>query len=263
MVTSRLSIPLQVPFIFAAALAILLMLVACSSEPAGPEDTSSQQAASASRDDDEPEIKNPGYIVQQQFPTDTIEVSSTVFSRIRRMPIEYTCTDNEYYPEAGYDFRYGEDKSPPLAWTGAPEGTVSFALVMDDPDVAAKDTVVGGRWVHWVMWNIPADVTELPERLATTTEVASIVPNTRQGVNDYGNIGWSGPCPGENVFAIQGSAGRNINTAHKYTYTIYALDTELDLPGGSTRQDLLKAIDGHVLAAGSTVGEYINKKIFR
>ena len=260
MAASRL--PASILAALIGSMALVLLLAACSSEPEPPRFGPTQTPASASGDD-EPEIKNPGYIVQQQFPTDAIEVSSTVFSRIRRMPIEYTCTDNEYYPEAGYDFRYGQDKSPPLAWTGAPEGTVSFALVMADPDVAAKDTVVGGRWIHWVMWNIPADVTELPERVATTTEVASIGPNTRQGVNDYGNIGWSGPCPGENVFAIQGSAGRNINTAHKYTYTVYALDTELDLPGGSTHQDLLQAIDGHVLAAGSTVGEYINKKIFR
>ena len=244
------------------AAALVLALAACSSEPEAPAASASDPTARPARDD-EPEIKNPGYIVQQQFPTDTMELSSTVFSRIRRMPIEYTCTDNEYYPESGFDFRYGQEKSPPLAWTGAPEGTVSFALVMDDPDVAAKDTVVGGRWVHWTMWNIPADVTELAEHIATTTEVASIGPNTRQGVNDYGNIGWNGPCPGENISAIQGSAGRNINTAHKYTYTLYALDAELDLPGGSTHQDFLKAIDGHVLAAGSTVGEYINKKIFR
>ena len=260
MTASRVPILVRAAFIGAAALALLL--AGCSSEPEAPRFGPTQVPASASQDD-EPEIKNPGYIVQQQFPADAIEVSSTVFSRIRRMPIEYTCTDNQYYPEAGYEFRYGEDKSPPLAWTGAPEGTVSFALVMADPDVAAKDTVVGGRWIHWVIWNIPADVTELPERVATTTEVAAIGPNTRQGANDYGNIGWSGPCPGENVFAIQGSAGRNINTAHKYTYTVYALDTELDLTGGSTHQDLLQAIDGHVLAAGSTVGEYINKKIFR
>ncbi len=260
MTASHLPTSIRAAFIGAAALALLL--AGCSSEPDAPADGSAQPAASVPQDD-EPEIKNPGYIVQQQFPTDAIEITSTVFNRIRRMPIEYTCTDNEYYPEAGYEFRYGQDKSPPLAWTGAPEGTVSFALVMADPDVAAKDTVVGGRWIHWVMWNIPADVTELPERVATTTDVAAIGPNTRQGVNDYGNIGWSGPCPGENVFAIQGSAGRNINTAHQYTYTVYALDTELELPGGSTHQDLLQAIDGHVLAAGSTVGEYINKKIFR
>ena len=244
------------------AMTLVLATAACSSEPEPPRFGPTQAPASASRDD-EPEIKNPGYIVQQQFPADAIELTSTVFSRIRRMPIEYTCTDNQYYPEAGYDFRYGQEKSPPLAWTGAPDGTVSFALTMADPDVAAKDTVVGGRWIHWVIWNIPADVMELPEHIATTTEVASIGPNTRQGVNDYGNIGWSGPCPGENITAIQGSAGRNISTAHKYTYTVYALDTELDLPGGSSHQDLLQAIDGHVLAAGSTVGEYINKKIFR
>ena len=247
---------------FLCAAALVLALAACSSEPEAPAASASDPTARPAGDD-EPEIKNPGYIVQQQFPTDTIEVSSTVFSRIRRMPIEYTCTDNEYYPESGFDFRYGQEKSPPLAWTGAPDGTVSFALVMDDPDVAAKDTVVGGRWVHWAIWNIPADVTELPEQIATTTEVLSIGPNTRQGVNDYGNIGWSGPCPGANISAIQGSAGRNINTAHQYTYTVYALDVELDLPGGSPHQDFLKAIDGHVLAAGSTVGEYINKKIFR
>ena len=259
MVTRRLRIPTRNALLCAAAL--ILALAACSSEPEAPA-ASAPQPAARSAQDDEPEIKNPGYIVQQQFPTD-MELSSTVFSRIRRMPIEYTCTDNQYYPESGFDFRYGQEKSPPLAWTGAPDGTVTFALVMDDPDVAAKDTVVGGRWVHWAIWNIPADVTELPEQIATTTEVASIGPKTRQGVNDYGSIGWSGPCPGENVSAIQGSAGRNINTAHKYTYTVYALDVELDLEGGSSHQDLIKAMDGHILAAGSTVGEYINKKIFR
>ena len=259
MVTRRLRIPTRNALLCAAAL--ILALAACSSEPEAPA-ASAPQPAARSAQDDEPEIKNPGYIVQQQFPTD-MELSSTVFSRIRRMPIEYTCTDNQYYPESGFDFRYGQEKSPPLAWTGAPDGTVTFALVMDDPDVAAKDTVVGGRWVHWAIWNIPADVTELPEQIATTTEVASIGPKTRQGVNDYGSIGWSGPCPGENVSAIQGSAGRNINTAHKYTYTVYSLDVELDLEGGSSHQDLIKAMDGHILAAGSTVGEYINKKIFR
>ena len=243
---------------------LALALTACSSstETDSSGGIGSQPGSATSQDDGEAEIKNPGYIIQQQFPLD-IEFTSTVFDRIHRMPIEYTCTNNEYYPESGFEFRYGEEKSPPLAWTGAPEGTQSFAIVMDDPDVAARDTVVGGRWVHWVIWNIPADVTELPELIATTTEVLSIGPTTRQGTNDYKRIGWSGPCPGENLVAIQGSAGKNIKTAHKYTFKVYALDTQLDLQGGSSKQDLLKAMDGHILAAGELVGEYINKLFFR
>lgn len=244
----------------------MLSLATCSSSGSSvsSQDSITPTSPSSPKKDGEVKIKNPGYIIEQEFPLN-INVSSTVFDRIHRIPIEYTCTKNEYYPEVG-PFRFGENKSPPLSWAGGPPDTKSYALVMYDPDVAAKDTVIAGIWIHWVIWNIPSDINKLPERISTTTQVLSIGSETRQGTNAYKEIGWSGPCPGENLSAIQGRAGRNINSAHDYTFTLYALDTVFsieELPPGSTHQDLLKKIDGHILAAGTVIGEYVNKIRYR
>ena len=196
----------------------------------------------------------------------TMEVSSTVFSRIRRIPIEFTCTDNYWYPETG-EARYGEDKSPPLAWANAPEGAQSFAIIVDDPDAVEYEPGIVSPRVHWVIWNIPADVTELAEHVATTTEVVAVGPNTRQGINDYGVMGWSGPCPPPNVISIFARddhvGSKKTQYPHGYVFTVYALDGELDLAAGATKNDLLAAMDGRVLAAGQLRGEYINKKLYK
>ena len=110
--------------------AVVPLIVACSGSDRVDQPAASAPAADAGAVYVE---APPEYLLQQDFPLD-IELTSSVFNRIRRIPIEYTCTANYYYPEAGADFRYGEDKSPPLAWTGVPQGTKSLAIVVDDPD---------------------------------------------------------------------------------------------------------------------------------
>ena len=251
-----------------AILAVLAMaLAACSSDPA--EETAADDSAGsapAAAAESGLMLDTAEYKIAQQFPMD-IELTSTVFSRIRRIPIEFTCTANYWYPETG-EARYGEDKSPPLAWTAGPEGTVSYALIADDPDAVKYDPGVISPRVHWTIWNIPADVSELAEHVPTTTEVASIGPGTRQGTNDYLNTGWSGPCPPPNVISIfsrddHPGGGKTTQYPHAYRFTVYALDVELDLGPDATKNDLLEAMDGHVLSAGVLTGEYINKKLYK
>jgi Raf kinase inhibitor-like YbhB/YbcL family protein len=186
-----------------------------------------------------------------------------VFNRIRRIPIEYTCSANYYYPESGIE-RYGEDRSPPMAWAGAPDGTESFAMVVDDPDAMTFEKGITAPRVHWVIWNIPADVTELDEDMATTTELASLGPQTRQGANDLKTVGWAGPCPPPNITSIQrGGSSAPTQKPHGYRFRIFALDTVLDVAGGATKNELLEALDGHVLAGGELKGEYVNKRIYK
>ena len=251
-----------------ALLALSLVAAACSSdtaeEAAPASDGDGAQAAAASGGSGKMEV-TPEYKIAQQFPMD-IELTSTVFSRIRRIPIEFSCTDNYWYPETG-EARYGEDKSPPLAWTAGPEGTVSYALIADDPDAVEYDPGVISPRVHWVIWNIPAEVTELAEHVATTTEVAAIGPSARQGINDFDVTGWSGPCPPPNVISIfqrdDYMKTKKTQYPHGYVFTIYALDAEIDLAAGANKNDLLAAMDGHILAAGQLRGEYINKKLYK
>ena len=258
-------------YMIAALLALAAAMTACSSDSAN--DTASDAtggsapaAAAGAAGESGLMLDTQEYKIQQQFPMD-IELTSSVFSRIRRIPIEFTCTDNYWYPETG-EARYGEDKSPPLAWTAGPEGTVSYALIADDPDAVKYDPGVVSPRVHWTIWNIPAEVTELAEQVPTTTEVASIGPNTRQGVNDYLKTGWSGPCPPPNVISIYSrddhpGGGKTTQYPHAYAFTVYALDTELELGADATKNDLLEAMDGHILAAGRMTGEYINKKLYK
>ncbi len=252
--------------------AALLVLAACSSESDGDvaeppaADGGGAQAAAATGAETGKMLDTPVYKIAQEFPL-TLEVSSTVFSRIRRIPIEYTCVENYYYPEAGLA-RYGEDKSPPLTWTAGPEGTKSYAMVADDPDSVELEKGILSPRVHWVIWNIPAEVTALDERVATTSEVLAIGPTTRQGVNDLEQIGWSGPCPPPNISSIvyHLSDSQKLQKAqlpHAYLFTVYALDAEFDLAAGATKNDLLAAMDGHILAAGEIKGEYVNKKLFK
>ena len=105
----------------------------------------------------------------------SIELSSTAFNRIRRIPIEHACPSNKTNPNLG-DIRDGGNLSPPLAWTGAPEGTVSLVLVMEGIEPRADEPNV-----HWLVWNIPAEVTELPAGTPTTTLLASIGPRADTG----------------------------------------------------------------------------------
>jgi Raf kinase inhibitor-like YbhB/YbcL family protein len=128
----------------------------------------------------------------------------------------------------------GADKSPALQWQNAPEGTKSFALINDDPDAP------GMTWVHWVIFNIPPDKTTLSEAVPTKGELPD---GSRQGINDFGQIGYGGPMP---------PPGK----AHRYFFKLYALDCMLELKSGITKSELLKAMQGHILAQAELVGLY-------
>jgi len=133
--------------------------------------------------------------------------------------------------------------SPKLEWTNVPQGTVTFALILHDPDVALQrknDDVL-----HWMAFNIPGTATSLPEALPAT---ATMPDGTIQAKNLRGAVGYMGPgAP---------AAGPD----HHYTFELYALDTKLDLGPDATRADVLKAMDGHILGKGVLVGRFHRKQ---
>jgi Raf kinase inhibitor-like YbhB/YbcL family protein len=148
-----------------------------------------------------------------------IKVTSSAFPADGMIPAKYTCD--------------GADVSPPLKWDSVPDGTKSIALVSDDPDAPM------GTWVHWVLFNLPADAGELPENVPTD----GTLPNgVKQGTTDFGRTGYGGPCPPSGT--------------HRYFFKIYALDTMLDLPAGARKSDLLRAMENHILAEGQLMGKY-------
>ena len=148
-----------------------------------------------------------------------IVVTSSAFKEGGMIPPKYTCD--------------GDNISPPLQWQQVPQGVKSFALISDDPDAPV------GIWVHWVMWNIPAEANGLPENVPAGKDL----PNgSKQGVNSSRKQGYSGPCPPSGT--------------HRYYFKVYAIDTMLNLPADSTKQDLLDAMEGHILAEGSLMGKY-------
>jgi Raf kinase inhibitor-like YbhB/YbcL family protein len=148
-----------------------------------------------------------------------IKIKSPAFVPGGKIPAKYTCD--------------GMDISPPLTWTSGPEGTKTFALICDDPDAPM------GTWVHWVLFNLPADITEFRENVPPEREFEN---GAKQGINDFRKIGYGGPCPPSGV--------------HRYFFKLYALDTEIYLEAGATKAKLLKAMEGHVLAEGQLMGRY-------
>jgi Raf kinase inhibitor-like YbhB/YbcL family protein len=133
---------------------------------------------------------------------------------------------------------YGEDASPPLKWSQAPEGTQSFVVLMEDPDAAEPKP-----FVHWVLYNLPADARELRTGVPTQVRVADL-GNPEQGKNSRGNVGYFGPKPPKG------------DPAHHYHFQVFALDQRLTVPLGATRADVVKAMTGHVLAKGEVVGTF-------
>ena len=127
----------------------------------------------------------------------------------------------------------GDDLSPPLDWNNPPEGTQSFVLIMDDPDAP------GGTWVHWVLYNIPAETRSLKENISTD---AQLPDGSLHGTNSFGRLGYGGPCPPSGT--------------HRYFFKIYALDTTLNLDEGSDKAQVLAAAEGHVLAEAELMGTY-------
>lgn len=153
-----------------------------------------------------------------------MRITSPAFAHEGVIPKRYTCD--------------GNDVSPPLSWTGAPEGTRSFALIVDDPD--APDPAAPKRvWVHWVVYNIPASVTALAEGV----DAAALDPRIRVGWNDSNEQGYGGPCP---------PIGR-----HRYFHKLFALDAELpDLGPQARKVDVERAMAGHLLASAELLGTY-------
>jgi Raf kinase inhibitor-like YbhB/YbcL family protein len=128
----------------------------------------------------------------------------------------------------------GDDVSPPLAWKSAPKAAASLSLICEDPDAPR------GTWIHWVLFNLPPDTQQLPQGVPPQPTLAN---GARQGKNDFGKIGYGGPAP---------PPGK----PHRYYFRLYALDASINLPSGATRQELLTAMHGHVLAEAHLMGTY-------
>ena len=165
----------------------------------------------------------PGSASARKETTVPLTLTSSAFEHLGGIPKRHTCD--------------GEDVSPPLAWSGVPAGTRSFALIVDDPDApdpAAPKMV----WVHWVLYDLPASATSL----APGTTAKTLPPGAREGLNDWKRTGWRGPCP---------PIGR-----HRYFHKLYALDIVLPDLHHPTRAALEQAMAGHVLAKSELVGTF-------
>jgi Raf kinase inhibitor-like YbhB/YbcL family protein len=148
-----------------------------------------------------------------------IHIESSAFSEGGMIPRQYTCD--------------GRDISPPLSWSGVPEGAKSLALICDDPDAPGK------TWVHWVLFDLPPSTSGLPEAVPARESVSG---GGTHGKNDFRKTGYGGPCPPSGT--------------HRYMFKLYALDTEVKLSASATKADLERAMKGHVLAQATLTGKY-------
>ena len=149
-----------------------------------------------------------------------LQVTSTAFLEGQAVPQKYTCLANNI--------------SPPLAWTPPPSGTKSIALICEDVDAP------GGTFTHWMMYEMPPAEIVLAENIA---KVETLDDGRKQGKNSFGKTGYSGPCPPQ-------------GKPHRYYFKVYALDIQLDLPGGAAKKDLVAAMDKHVIAEGQLMGTF-------
>jgi len=160
----------------------------------------------------------------------TITLKSSAFEDSGMIPRTFTCD--------------GADRSPPLEWSGVPDNAKSLVFICDDPDAPM------GTWSHWVVFNLPPHVRSLNEGVSPAETIESAapkaadqqLPKARQGTNDFGKLGYGGPCPPSGT--------------HRYFFRLYALDTQLDLGSSAKRGEVLKAIEGHILAEGRLMGRY-------
>ncbi len=148
-----------------------------------------------------------------------LDVTSSAFGRGGAIPARYTCD--------------GPDISPPLTWGPVPDATQSLALIAEDPDAPS------GTFAHWVIYNLPPDTRRLPEDVPNRRTLPS---GALQGTNGAGSIGYTGPCPPGGT--------------HRYFFEVYALDTELGLGAGATKEEVVGAMEGRVLAEGRLLATY-------
>jgi len=149
----------------------------------------------------------------------SVTLRSPAFEEGGNIPSQFTCD--------------GEDRSPELSWSGAPENTASYVLICDDPDAP------GGDWVHWVIFDLPPQSSGLAEGVPSSERLDA---GGTHGKNSWGRLGYGGPCPPSGT--------------HRYFFKLYALDSPLDLEAGQGKEQLLQAIEGHVLAQGELMGTY-------
>ncbi len=153
-----------------------------------------------------------------------MKITSTAFEPGHTIPARHTCD--------------GEDLSPPLSWSGAPAGTRSLVLIMDDPDAPP------GTWVHWLLYDLPPDAHDLPEGVTEHERLENgAIHGACWGAKSFNRIGYHGPCP---------PPGR----PHRYMFKLYALDARLDLPPKKTVIEIERAMGGHVLAEARLMGLY-------
>jgi Raf kinase inhibitor-like YbhB/YbcL family protein len=149
----------------------------------------------------------------------TFTLKSASFGSEDSIPRKYTCD--------------GADISPPLVWSNVPEGTLSFALIADDPDAP------GETWVHWVLYGIPSSARTLTESIPPDGKLAD---GSMNGKNSWGKLGYRGPCPPSGT--------------HRYFFKLYGLDTVLNLGAGATKEQLISAMKGHILSQAELMGKY-------
>jgi len=148
-----------------------------------------------------------------------LRLESSAFGEGESIPTKYTCD--------------GVNISPPLTWSDTPDETTSFAIIFDDPDAPSR------IWVHWVLYNIPAEQAGLEEHIPNDKKLAD---GALHAINDFGNYGYGGPCPPSGI--------------HRYVMKLFALDTILDLDAGATKKQLLKAVEGHIIEQAELRGKY-------
>jgi hypothetical protein len=148
-----------------------------------------------------------------------MDIKSAAFEEGDSIPKKYTCDE--------------VDVSPQLSWSQPPEGTKSMVLICDDTDAPM------GAWVHWVLYGLTPDTLEISEGIPDDKEVLG---GAKHGVNDFRKYGYGGPCP--------------LGGTHRYFFKLYAVDKEVDLDPGATKDEVLDAIKGHVLAEGQLMGRY-------
>jgi Raf kinase inhibitor-like YbhB/YbcL family protein len=151
-----------------------------------------------------------------------MKITSPVFEEGGLIPKKYTCD--------------GSNVSPPLRWDSVPDGTESIAIICEDLDAPS------GTWMHWILFNLPAECRELAENIP---DDETLHDSTRQGINDFGSIGYSGPCPPWGI--------------HRYFFKIFALDCTLDIVHLVDKDILNLAMGDHILATGQLMGRYQRK----
>ncbi|MDH7517653.1 MAG: YbhB/YbcL family Raf kinase inhibitor-like protein [Candidatus Thermoplasmatota archaeon] len=154
-----------------------------------------------------------GCVEDQKSKSRNMKLFSSAFRDGETIPSKYTCD--------------GSDVSPPLSFSDVPENTKSLALIMDDPDAPM------GTWIHWLVWNIPVNKTVIEENEGLKFP---------QGLNDFGKIGYGGPCPPSGT--------------HRYYFKLYALDTMLNLNEGAKKEQLVSAMSGHIIEETQLMGKY-------